>query len=176
MSVKTKQCSRCLTFHLDRTYNDHAQKCRCLCKHSPTSIEAGDTRIILAVTRLDICGWMIIKATAFLAWPLYILFKCDVRHHLHCLVLRDTNLYKFTKGKTYLVNQRWRHSTCLQHPCYDVGCYPCLNPIRWIKDVCSVEISLILVLLFFPFNLMCNMTTFRNKTPCRSHPRGQRCV
>ena len=44
--------------------------------------------------------------------------------HLHCLVLTDTNLYNFTKGKTYHVNQRWRHTTCLQHPRYDVGCYP----------------------------------------------------
>ena len=25
----------------------------------------------------------------------------------------------------YLVNQRWHHTTCLQLPCYDVGCYPC---------------------------------------------------
>ena len=48
------QCRRCLTSHLDRTYNDHAQKCRCLCNHS----------------------------------------------------------------------------TCLQHPCYDVGCYPCVNQ-KW---------------------------------------------
>ena len=60
----------------------------------------------------------------FWAWPLYILFKCDVRHGLHCLVLTD-NLFKFTNRKTYLVNQRWRHTTCLQHPCYDVGCYLC---------------------------------------------------
>ena len=39
VSVKTYQSRRCLTSHLDRTYNDHAQKCRCLCNHSPTSIE-----------------------------------------------------------------------------------------------------------------------------------------
>ena len=101
------------------------KKCRCLCNHSPTSIEAGDTRIILAVTCFDICGWMIVKATAVLGVPIIYSVKCDVRHRLHCSILTDTNLYKFTKGKTNLVNQRWRHTTCLQHPCYDVGCYPC---------------------------------------------------
>ena len=58
------------------------------------------------------------------AWPLYILFKCDVRHRLHCFVCTDTYLFNFTKGKTDLVNQRWRRTTCLQHQCYDVGCYP----------------------------------------------------
>ena len=58
------------------------------------------------------------------AWPLYILFKCDVRHRLHCFVWLDTHLFNFTKGKTDLVNQRWRRTTCLQHQCYDVGCYP----------------------------------------------------
>ena len=58
------------------------------------------------------------------AWPLYILFKCDVRHRLHCVVCTDTHLFNFTKGKTDLVNQRWRRTTCLQHQCYDVGCYP----------------------------------------------------
>ena len=57
----------------------------------------------------------------------YFLFKCDVRHRLHCLDLTDTNLHNFTKLKAYLVNQRWRHTTCLQHPCYDVGCYPWNN-------------------------------------------------
>ena len=31
-------------------------------------------------------------------------------------------------GKTNLTNQRWCHTTCLQHPCYDVGCYP------WLKE------------------------------------------
>ena len=58
------------------------------------------------------------------ARPLYILFKCDVRHRLHCFVCTDTHLFNFTKGKTDLVNQRWRRTTCLQHQCYDVGCYP----------------------------------------------------
>ena len=43
---------------------------------------------------------------------------------MYCLVLTDTILYIFTKGKTYLVNQTRRHTKCLQHPCYDVGCYP----------------------------------------------------
>ena len=68
---------------------------------------------------------MITKATAYRAWPLYILFKCDVRHRLHCFVCTDTHLFSFMKGKTDLVNQRWRRTTCLQHQCYDVGCYPC---------------------------------------------------
>ena len=58
------------------------------------------------------------------AWPLYILFKCDVRHRLHCFVCTVTHLFNFTKGKTNLVNQRWRRTTCLKHQCYDVGCYP----------------------------------------------------
>ena len=64
------------------------------------------------------------------AWPLYILFKCDVRHRLHCFVCTDTHLFNFTKGKTDLVNQRWRRTTCLQHQCYDVGCYPCKRYLR----------------------------------------------
>ena len=58
------------------------------------------------------------------AWPLYILFKRDVRHRLHCFVCTDTHLFNFTKGKTDLVNQRWRRTKCLKHQCYDVGCYP----------------------------------------------------
>ena len=58
------------------------------------------------------------------AWPLYILFKCDVRHRLHCFVCTDTHLFNFMKGKTDLVNQRWRRTTRLKHQCYDVGCYP----------------------------------------------------
>ena len=64
------------------------------------------------------------------AWPLYILFKCDVRHRLHCFVCTDTHLFNFTKGKTDLVNQRWRRPTCLKHQCYDVGCYPCYLVLR----------------------------------------------
>ena len=65
---------------------------------------------------------MITKATAFLGVALYILFKCDVKHCMHCLVLTDTYLYTFTKGRTYLVNHKWRLSVCLR---YGVGCYPC---------------------------------------------------
>ena len=68
---------------------------------------------------------MIAKATAYRGVTvIYILFKCDVRHRLHCFVCTDTHLFNFTKGKTDLVNQRWRRTTCLQHQCYDVGCYP----------------------------------------------------
>ena len=43
------------------------------------------------------------------AWPLYILFKSDVRHRMHCLVFTDTDLYSLTKGKAYFANQRWRN-------------------------------------------------------------------
>ena len=64
------------------------------------------------------------------AWPLYILFKCDVRHRLHCFVCTDTHLFNFTKGETDLVNQRWRRTTCLKHQCYDVGCYPCIYCVK----------------------------------------------
>ena len=87
-------------------------------------------------------------------WPLYILFKCDVRHRLHCFVCTDTHLFNFTKGKTDLVNQRWRRTTCLKHQCYDVGCYPwfwdkaSFPKIRFIRvgyvivnDFCQVSIS-----------------------------------
>ena len=42
MGVKTKQCRRCLTSHLNRIYNGLALKCRCLCNHSPANIEARD--------------------------------------------------------------------------------------------------------------------------------------
>ena len=38
---------------LGRTSNDHAQKCRCLCNHSPTSIKAGDMIIFLTVILFD---------------------------------------------------------------------------------------------------------------------------
>ena len=73
------------------------------------------------------------------AWPLYILFKCDVRHRLHCFVCTDTHLFIFTKGKTDIVNQRWRRTTCLQHQCYDVGCYPwSLHPRNVAK--CSTNV------------------------------------
>ena len=89
------------------------------------------------------------------AWPLYILFKCDVRHRLHCFVCTDTHLFNFTKGKTDLVNQRWRRTTCLKHQCYDVGCYPwvvhslkktfypsmfclcCISEFQWDKELFS---------------------------------------
>ena len=70
------------------------------------------------------------------AWPLYILFKCDVRHRLHCFVCTDTHLFNFTKGKTDLVNQRWRRTTCLKHQCYDVGCYPWYNDL-WLMTLDS---------------------------------------
>ena len=48
VSVNNKQCMRCLTSLLNRIYNGHAQKCPCLCDHSPTDIEGEDTMMILA--------------------------------------------------------------------------------------------------------------------------------
>ena len=36
MSVRTKQCRRCLASRLNRIYNGNVQKCHCLCNHSPT--------------------------------------------------------------------------------------------------------------------------------------------
>ena len=126
VSVKTKQCRRCLTSHLNRIYNGHVQKCRCLCKHSLTKIEVGLTAKIILVSPASILvGEWLQRQRHIGAWPLYILFKCDVRHRLHCFVCTDTHLFNFTKGKTDLVNQRWRRPTCLKHQCYDVGCYPC---------------------------------------------------
>ena len=82
-------------------------------------------KIILESPASILVGEWLQRQRHIWTWPLCILFKCDVRHRLHCLVFTDTHLYNFTKGKTYPVNQRWRHTTCLQHPCYDVGCYPC---------------------------------------------------
>ena len=115
-----KQCRRCLTSHLNRVYNDHAQKCRCLYNHSPTNT----AKIILVSPASILVGEWLQRQRHFLAWSLYVLSKWDVRYRLHCLVLTDTYLYNFTKGKTYRDNQRWRHTTCLQHPCNYVGCYP----------------------------------------------------
>ena len=121
--VKTKQCRRCLTSHLNRILNGHAQKYRCIFNHSPTNIEAAKI-ILVSPASILVDEWLQWQQH-FWAWSLYVLFKWDVRHRLPCLVLTDTYLYNFTKGKTYPVNQRWGHTTCLQHPCYDVGCYPC---------------------------------------------------
>ena len=41
---------------LENILNGHAQICRCPCSHSPTRIKAGDRRVILAVSRFDVCG------------------------------------------------------------------------------------------------------------------------
>ena len=46
---------------------------------------------------------------------------------MHCLVFTDTDLYGFTKGKSYLAKQKWRRPTCLRDQCYDVGCHPCIH-------------------------------------------------
>ena len=50
---------------------------------------------------------------------------------MHCLVFTDTDLYSLTKGKSYLLKQKWRRSTCLRDQCYDVGCHPWL----WILPI-----------------------------------------
>ena len=55
----------------------------------------------------------------------FVLFRYE-RDFIISLVLTYTYLYNFMKGKNYRVNQRWRHATCLQHSCYDIGRYPCL--------------------------------------------------
>ena len=83
-------------------------------------------KIILVSLASILVGEWLQRQRHIEARPLYILFKCDVRHRLHCFVCTDTHLFNFTKGKTDLVNQRWRRTTCLKHQCYDVGCYPCL--------------------------------------------------
>ena len=83
------------------------------------------TAIIILVSPASILvGEWLQRQQHFGAWSLYVRPKWDVRHRLHCLVLTDTYFNNITKGKTYRVNQRWCHTTCLQHPCYDVGCYP----------------------------------------------------
>ena len=128
MSVKIKQCRRCLTSHLNRIYNGHNQKCCRLYNHSPTNIEAGDCNFMLVSPVSILVGEWLQMQRHFWAWPLYVWAKWDVRHHLHCLVLTDTYLYNLTEEKTYHVYQRWRHTTCLQHPCFDVGCYPWIFP------------------------------------------------
>ena len=78
--VKTKQCRRCLTSHLNIIYNGHAQKCRCLCNHSPTNIEAGDCWKYPRVSLFNICGWMITKATTFLG----VIRICSVQVAMGC--------------------------------------------------------------------------------------------
>ena len=81
-------------------------------------------KIILVPPASILVGEWLQRQRHIWAWPLYILFKCDVRHRLHCFVCTDTHSFNLTKGKTDLVNQRWRRTTSLQHQCYDVGCYP----------------------------------------------------
>ena len=72
--------------------------------------------IILVSPPSILVGDWLQRQRHFLAWSLYVRSKWGVRHRLHCLVLTDTKLYNFRKGKTYSANQRWRHTTCLQHP------------------------------------------------------------
>ena len=91
---------------------------------------------------------MITKARAFLGWPLYILFKSDGRHRMHCLVFTDTNLYSLTKGKSYLAYQRWRRSTCSRDICYDVGCHLCYMIKSKNKTNMPVDILIHLIFSF----------------------------
>ena len=100
-------------------------------------------KIILVSPASILAGEWLQRQRHIGAWPLYILFKCDVRHRLHCFVCTDTHLFNFTKGKTDLVNQRWRRTTCLQHQCYDVGCYPCslIHEHIWSFNILNVRRS-----------------------------------
>ena len=82
-------------------------------------------KIILVFPASILVGEWLQRQQHFWVWSLYVRSKWDTRYRLHCLVLTDIYLYNFTKGKTNHVNQRWCHTTCLQHPCYDLGCYPC---------------------------------------------------
>ena len=120
VSVKTKQCRRCLTSHLNRIYNGHVQNVNI----HPQKSKWVTAKIILVSPASILVGEWLQRQRHIGAWPLYILFKCDVRHRLHCFVCTDTHLFNLTKGKTDLVNQRWRRTTSLKHQCYDVGCYP----------------------------------------------------
>ena len=106
-------------------------------------------KIILVPSALIFVGEWLQRQWHFWAWPLYILFKRDCRHRMHCLVFTDTDLYSLTKGKAYLANQRWRRSTCLRDQCYDVGCHPCYSVLFWIcvgKQCIFTELSVKLLL------------------------------
>ena len=94
-------------------------------------------KIIIVYSASIFVGEWLQRQRHFWARPLHILSKCDVQYRLHCLVLTVNSLYNFTKGKTYLVNERWRLSTCLQHPCYDAGVYPCyqVSKIRTLIEI-----------------------------------------
>ena len=138
---KIIQISVCLTSHLNRIYIDHTQKRRCLYNHSPTNMKWVTAKIILVSPALIFVGEWLQRQRHFWAWSLYVLSKLDVRHRLHCLLLTDTYLYNFTKGKTYRVNQRWCHTTCLQHPCYEVGCLlPLLHAALRTSEVKNTQI------------------------------------
>ena len=85
----------------------------------------------------------------FWPWPLYILFKSDGRHRMHCLVFTDTDLYSLTKWKSYLAKQKWRWSTCLQDQCYDVGCHPCIIALMKCEDHHTIKLITVL-----PYNCL----------------------
>ena len=99
-------------------------------------------KIILVSPASILVGEWSQRQRHFRAWPLYILFKCDVRHRLHCLVWSDTHLYNFTKGKTLPCNQRWIHTTRLQNQCYDIGCFPCwlLHENNYLNTASVIEV------------------------------------
>ena len=81
-------------------------------------------KIILVSSASIFVGEWLQRQGHFWAWPLYILFKSDGRHRMHCLVFTDTDLYSLTKGKSYLAKHKWGRSTCLLDQCYDIGCHP----------------------------------------------------
>ena len=90
--------------------------------YPPQTKFAGGIIIFVSPASILVGEWLQ-RQPHFWAWSLYVRSKWDVSHCMPCLVLTDTYLYNFTKGKTYSVNQRLRHTMCLQHPCYDAGCY-----------------------------------------------------
>ena len=99
---------------------------------------------ILVSPASKLVGEWLQRQRHFWAWSLYVLSKWDDRHRMHCLFLTD--MYNLTKGKPYRVNQRWRHTMCLQHPCYDVGCTPelymiwCATFLMWVSLIeCSTR-------------------------------------
>ena len=98
-------------------------------------------KIILVSPASILVGEWLQRQQHFWAYSLYVRSEWDARHCLHCLVLTDICLYNFTKGKTYRVNQTWRHTACLQHPCYDVGCYPCIIYTALNNAFCNVRKS-----------------------------------
>ena len=97
----------------------------CKIRHFYKCVYYISAKIILVPSASIFVGEWLQRQGHFWAWPLYILFKSDGRHRIHCLVFTDTDFFSLTERKSYLVKQKWRRSTCLRNQCYDVGCHPC---------------------------------------------------